>query len=90
MGIAAICAGIRLADSVFKMEKQQEYLLPIRELRSKLRTLLREVAHIEEELRWLETDVESAFVARGLDEVFGRLLSHLEDQKKAEMSATTT
>jgi DnaK suppressor protein len=66
-------------------------MLPIRELQSKLlrqrRTLLREVAHLEEDLRWLETDVESELVERGQDEVFIRLLSRLDDQQKSEIVA---
>jgi DnaK suppressor protein len=64
-------------------------MLPIRELQSKLlrqrHTLLREVAHLEEELLWLETDVESELVERGQDEVFIRLLSRLDDKQKAEI-----
>jgi DnaK suppressor protein len=66
-------------------------MLPIRELQSKLlrqrRTLLREVAHLEEDLRWLETDAESELVERGQDEVFIRLLARLDDQQKAEIEA---
>ena len=66
-------------------------MLPIRELQSKLlrqrHTLLREVAHLEEELLWLETDVESELVERGQDEVLIRLLARLDDQQKAEIEA---
>ena len=66
-------------------------MLPIRALQSKLlrqrHTLLREVAHLEEELLWLETDVESELVERGQDEVLIRLLARLDDQQKAEIEA---
>ena len=66
-------------------------MLPIRELQSQLlrqrRTLLREVAHHEEDLLWLETDRESELVERGQDETFIRLLARLDDQQKAEIEA---
>lgn len=66
-------------------------MLPIRELQNKLlrqrRTLLREVAHVEEDLLWLEADTEPELVERGQDEVFIRLLARLDDQQKAEIEA---
>ena len=66
-------------------------MLPIRELQSQLlrqrRTLLREVAHVEEDLLWLETDRESELVERGQDETFIRLLARLDDHQKAEIEA---
>jgi DnaK suppressor protein len=66
-------------------------MLQIQELQNKLlrqrRALLREVAHLEEELLWLETDVESELVERGQDEVLIRLLAQLDDQQKAEIEA---
>ena len=44
-------------------------MLPISELRQKLlrlrRSLFQEVAHLEEDLLWLETDKESELVERG-------------------------
>jgi len=64
-------------------------MLPIKELRKKLlaqrRELFRAVAQIEEELLWLETDVESEMVERAQDETFIRLLARLDDQQKAEI-----
>ena len=64
-------------------------MLPIKELRRKLlaqrRELFRAVAQIEEELLWLETDVESEMVERAQDETFIRLLARLDDQQKAEI-----
>ena len=66
-------------------------MFPIRELQCQLlkqrRTLLREVAHVEEDLLWLETDRESELVERGQDETFIRLLARLDDQQKAEIQA---
>ena len=66
-------------------------MLPIRELQSQLlrqrHTLLREVAHVEEDLLWLETDKESELVERGQDETLIRLLARLDDQQKAEIEA---
>jgi DnaK suppressor protein len=64
-------------------------MLPIKELRKKLlaqrRELFRAVAQIEEELLWLETDVESEMVERAQDETFIRLLARLDDRQKAEI-----
>jgi len=66
-------------------------MLPISELRQKLlrlrRSLFQEVAHLEEDLLWLETDKESELVERGQDETFIRLLARLDDQQKAEIGA---
>jgi len=64
-------------------------MLPINELRKKLlaqrRELFRAVAQIEEELLWLETDVESEMVERAQDETCIRLLARLDDRQKAEI-----
>ncbi len=65
-------------------------MVPLEEkLRNKLTTrrreLFRSVAQIEDDLRWLETDVESELVERGQDETFIRLLARLDDQEKAEI-----
>jgi DnaK suppressor protein len=64
-------------------------MLPIKELRKKLlaqrRELFRAVAQIEDELLWLETDVESEMVERAQDETFIRLLARLDDRQKAEI-----
>jgi DnaK suppressor protein len=66
-------------------------MLPISELRQKLlrmrRSLFQEVAHLEEDLLWLEMDKESELVERGQDETFIRLLARLDDQQKAEIGA---
>jgi len=64
-------------------------MLPIKELRKKLlaqrRELFRAVAQLEDELLWLETDVESEMVERAQDETFIRLLARLDDREKAEI-----
>ena len=64
-------------------------MLPIKQLRKKLltqrRELFRAVAQIEDELLWLETDVESEMVERAQDETFIRLLARLDDRQKAEI-----
>jgi DnaK suppressor protein len=63
--------------------------LPIEDLRRRLvaqrRALFQDVAEIEDDLRWLEEDVESELVERGQDETFIRLLSRLDDRQKAEI-----
>lgn len=64
-------------------------MLPIKELHKKLlaqrRELFRAVAQIEDELLWLETDVESEMVERAQDATFIRLLARLDDRQKAEI-----
>ena len=66
-------------------------MLSISELRQELLrqrcSLFQEVAHVEEDLLWLETDKESELVERGQDETFIRLLARLDDQQKAEIGA---
>jgi len=49
--------------------------------------LLKSVARIEEDLRWLETDVEPESEERGQDENLIRLLARLDDRQKAEIEA---
>lgn len=64
-------------------------MLPIKELRKKLRArrreLFKEVADIEDDLLWLETDVESEREERAQDENMLRLLACLDDRGKAEI-----
>jgi DnaK suppressor protein len=64
-------------------------MLPIKELRKKLlarrRELFKEVADIEDDLLWLETDIESEREERAQDETFIRLLARLDDRQKAEI-----
>ena len=65
-------------------------MIPLAErLRKKLlarrRELFRDVAQHEEDLRWLETDLESERVERAQDETFIRLLARLDDRDKKEI-----
>jgi len=64
-------------------------MLRTEEVRQKLldqrKALFQDVAQLEDELRWLETDVESESVERGQNENTIRLLSRLDDRQKAEL-----
>ena len=64
-------------------------MLPIKKLRTQLlsrrRELFKEVADIEDDLLWLETDVESEREERGQEENMVRLLARLDDRGKAEI-----
>ena len=64
-------------------------MLRIEELRKKLldqrKALFRDVVQMEDELLWLETDVEPESVERGQNENTIRLLSRLDDRQKAEL-----
>lgn len=61
----------------------------IEQLREKLlqqrRTLFQEVAQVEDDLLWLEMDVEPEAQERGQDESLIRLLSRMDDRQKAEI-----
>ena len=64
-------------------------MLPIEKLRKQLlsrrRELFKEVADIEDDLLWLETDVESEREERGQEENIVSLLARLDDRGKAEI-----
>jgi DnaK suppressor protein len=64
-------------------------MLPVEDIRKKLftqrRDLLRHVAQTEDELLWLETDVESEVEERGQGEGMVRLLDRLDGRAKAEI-----
>lgn len=66
-------------------------MLPIEELRTKLlaqrRDLFRQAARTEEDLLWLETDVEREAMERGQTETMVRLLDRLEEREKREIEA---
>jgi DnaK suppressor protein len=66
-------------------------MLPREDIRKKLliqrRDLFRQVAQTEEELLWLETDVESEVEERGQEESMVRLLDRLDGRAKAEIEA---
>lgn len=66
-------------------------MLPREDIRKKLltqrRDLFRQGAQTEEELLWLETDVESEVEERGQEESMVRLLDRLDGRAKAEIEA---
>jgi RNA polymerase-binding transcription factor DksA len=66
-------------------------MLPLNDVRRKLlnqrRQLFRDAAQTEEDLLWLETDVESEAAERGQDEKMIRLLDRLDTRIKAEIEA---
>ena len=64
-------------------------MLPVDDIRKELltqrRNLFRKVAQTEDELLWLETDVESEVEERGQEESMVRLLDRLDGRAKAEI-----
>jgi RNA polymerase-binding protein DksA len=62
-----------------KIEEVRQTLLAQR------KALFRDVAQLEDELLWLETDIESELVERGQNENTIRVLSRLDDRQKAEL-----
>lgn len=66
-------------------------MLQVDEIRKKLiiqrRELFREVAKTEEDLRWLQSDIESEMEERGQEETMVRLLDRLDGRAKAEIEA---
>ena len=66
-------------------------MLPVEDLRAKLlvqrRDLFRQAAQTEEDLLWLETDVESEPMERGQTETMVRLLDRLDEREKGEIEA---
>ena len=66
-------------------------MLQVDDIRKKLiaqrRELFRQVAKTEEDLRWLQSDVESEVEERGQEETMVRLLDRLDGREKAEIEA---
>ena len=66
-------------------------MLRVDNIRKKLitqrRELFREVAKTEEDLRWLQSDIESEVEERGQEEAMVRLLDCLDGRGKAEIEA---
>lgn len=48
------------------------------------------VAHVEDDLRWLDTNVEPEVVEEGQEHCIARLLARLDDRGKAEIEAIDT
>jgi RNA polymerase-binding protein DksA len=51
------------------------------------RALFEQVAHVEDDLRWLDTNVEPEKEEEGQEENIARLLARLDDRGKAEIEA---
>ena len=66
-------------------------MLPVEELKEKLlvqrRALFRQVARVEEDLRWLDTNIEPEMEDEGQEENIARLLARLDLRGKAEIEA---
>ena len=66
-------------------------MLPVEDIRKKLltqrRNLFRQAAQTEDELLWLETDVESEAQERGQGEKMVQLLDRLDARMKAEIES---
>lgn len=66
-------------------------MLVLEDIRKRLlaqrRQLFRQVAQTEEELLWLETDIESEAQERGQEEKMVQLLDRLDGRMKAEIEA---
>ena len=66
-------------------------MLSVEDFRTKLltqrRDLFRQAAQTEEDLLWLETDVEREAVERGQTETLVRLLDRLDEREKREIEA---
>lgn len=65
--------------------------LPVAELRAKLlqrrRALFEQVIRAEDDLRWLDTNVEPESEEEGQEENLARLLARLDDRGKQEIEA---
>jgi RNA polymerase-binding protein DksA len=66
-------------------------MLPLDELRQALlnqrRRLFQRVARVEDDLRWLDLNVEPEIEEEGQEENIARLLSRLDDRGQAEIAA---
>jgi len=66
-------------------------MIPVEELRQALleqrRRVFERVTHVEEDLRWLDADVESEIEEEGQEKNIARLLSRLDERGKVEIEA---
>ena len=58
-----------------------------RKLQGQRRALLQQVVRVEDNLRWLDTDVESEIMEEGQEANLARLLARLDDRDRAELEA---
>jgi DnaK suppressor protein len=74
-----------------KMERRSGIMRPLQDFRTKLlaqrRELFHQAARTEEDLLWLETDVEREPEERGQMETMVRLLDRLDEREKREIEA---
>jgi DnaK suppressor protein len=77
--------------SILEQKRRKEIMLPLEDFRTKLltqrRDLFRQAAQTEEDLLWLETDVEPEAMERGRTETMVRLLDRLDEREKREIEA---
>lgn len=57
------------------------------DLLERRRHLLRQVARLEDDLRWLESDVEPELVEKGQDEMLAQLAARLDEHDRDELAA---
>ena len=58
-----------------------------RKLWEQRRALLQQVARVEDNLRWLDTNVETEMEEEGQEENIARLLARLDDRDRVELEA---
>jgi DnaK suppressor protein len=72
-------------------DEEGKVMSPIDELRDKLlqqrRNLFRQVAQVEGDLRWLETDVPAELEEESQEENIARVLTRLDERGNAEIQA---
>jgi len=56
-------------------------------LQAQRRRLFGQVAHLEDDLRWLDEDIESEVVEEGQEETMARLLARLDERGRMEIEA---
>jgi RNA polymerase-binding protein DksA len=55
------------------------------DLLARRRALIEQVAHVEDDLHWLDTNVEPEMVEEGQEETMARLLTRLNDHDRSEV-----
>jgi DnaK suppressor protein len=80
-----------MTPSVLEQKRRKGIMLPLQDFRAKLlaqrRDLFHQAAQTEEDLLWLETDVEPEAMERGRTETMVRLLDRLDEREKLEIEA---
>lgn len=60
------------------------------DLLERRRRLLRQVARLEDDLRWLDSDVEPELVEAGQEEMLAQLATRLDEHDRDELAAIET